>query len=78
VPTITAIFAAFDAQALNCTELLESLGYKTVLKPEQVSMFLNVECIFSAKWFSLGNLSLLTNFQKLCTVSITVTIVHFY
>ena len=28
-------------------------------------MFLTVECIFIAKWFSLGNLSLLTNFQKL-------------
>jgi len=36
-------------------------------------MFPNVECIFSAKWFTLGNLSLLTNFQKLFTVSITVT-----
>ena len=36
-------------------------------------MFPNVKCIFSAKWFTLGNLSLLTNFQKLSTVSITVT-----
>jgi len=41
-------------------------------------MFPKVECIFNAKWFSLGNLSLLTNFQTLSTVSITVTIVHFY
>ena len=53
------------------------LGYKTVLKLKKVYVFSNVECIFSAKWFSLGNLSLLTNFQKLSTVSVTVTIVHF-
>jgi len=39
----------------------------------------NVECIFSAKFFSLENLSLLTNFQKLPTVySNVVNIVHFY
>jgi len=29
----------------------------------------NIECIFSAKSFPLGNLSLLSNVQKLCTVS---------
>jgi len=28
----------------------------------------NIECIFSGKSFSLRNLSLLTNFQKLSTV----------
>jgi len=35
----------------------------------------NVQRIFSAKSFSLANLFLLTNFQKLFTVSNTVTIV---
>ena len=37
--------------------------------------FPHTECIFSAKSFSLGNLSLL---QKLSTVSKIVMIVHFY
>jgi len=30
--------------------------------------FPNIQCIYSAKSFSFGNLSLLTNFQKLSTV----------
>jgi len=35
--------------------------------------------IFIAKYFGLGNLSLLTNFQRLSTVySNAVNIVHFY
>ena len=37
-------------------------------------VFPNVQRIFSAKSFSLGNLFLLTNFQKLFTVCNTVTI----
>jgi len=41
-------------------------------------VFTKIECIFSAKSFSLGNLSLLTSFQKLSTISNTVIIVHFY
>jgi len=40
-------------------------------------MFPKVERIFSAKSFSLGNLSLLTNFQKLFTVSNSVSIVAY-
>jgi len=40
-------------------------------------VFPNIECIFSAKSFSLGNLSLLTNFHKLSAVSNTVNIVRF-
>jgi len=40
-------------------------------------VFLNVERIFIAKFFSLGNLSLLTNFQKVFTVSNTVIIVAY-
>jgi len=35
-------------------------------------MFPNIEYIFSAKSFSLGNSTLLTNFQKLSAVSNTV------
>jgi len=31
-------------------------------------MLPNIECVFSAKSFSLGNISSLTSFQKLCTV----------
>ena len=38
----------------------------------------SIECNFSAKSFSLKNLSSLTNFQKLCAVSNNVCIVHFY
>jgi len=38
-------------------------------------VFPNVQRIFSANTFSLGNLFLLTNFEKLFTVSHTVTIV---
>jgi len=57
------------------------LGYKTtdsqVLKLKKVYVFPNVERIFIAKFFSLGNLSSLTNFQKLSTVSNTVTVVDF-
>jgi len=49
-----------------------------VFKLKKMYVFPNVECIFSAKSFGLGNLSLLTNFHKLSTVSNTVTIVHFY
>jgi len=40
-------------------------------------VFPNVERIFIAKSFSLENLSLLTNFQKLFTVSNTVSIVAY-
>jgi len=42
------------------------------------TLFQNVKCIFSAKSFSLGNLSLLNNFQKLFAVSDIVSIMHFY
>jgi len=41
-------------------------------------MFPNIECIFNAKSFSLGNLSLLTNFQKLSTVSNTVSVGYIF
>jgi len=41
-------------------------------------VFPNIECIFGAKSFILGNLILLINFQKLTAVSNTVSIVHFY
>ena len=41
-------------------------------------VFLNIDCIFSAKSFSLKNLCSLTNFQKLSAVSNTISIVHFY
>jgi len=41
-------------------------------------VFPNAERISSAKSFSLGNLSLLANFQKLFTVSNTVSIVVAY
>jgi len=41
-------------------------------------VFPNIECIFCAKSFSLGYLSLLSNFEKLSTVSNTVSIVPFY
>ena len=47
-----------------------------VLSPMYV--FPNVERIFIAKSFSLGNLSLLTNYQKLFTVSNTVSILIAY
>jgi len=40
-------------------------------------VFPKVESIFSAKSFSLENLSLLTNFQKLFTVSNTVSIIAY-
>jgi len=40
-------------------------------------VFPHVKRIFIAKFFSLGNLSLLTNFQKLFTVSNTVSIVAY-
>jgi len=41
--------------------------------------FPNIQCIYSAKSFSLGNLSLLTKFQKLFTVwSNTITVMHCY
>ena len=40
-------------------------------------VFPNVKRIFSAKSFSLGKLSLLANFQKLFTVSNTVSIVAY-
>jgi len=40
-------------------------------------VFPNVERIFSEKSFTLGNLPLLTNFQKLFTVSNTVSIVAY-
>ena len=38
----------------------------------------NIECNFSAKSFTLKNLSSLTNFQRLSAVSNNVYIVHFY
>jgi len=41
-------------------------------------VFSNIECIFSAKSFSLKNLSLLSNFENVSAVSNTVVIVHFY
>jgi len=41
-------------------------------------VFPNIKCIFSAKSFTLENLTLLPNFQKLFAVSNTVSIVHFY
>jgi len=42
-------------------------------------VFPHFEGIFSAISFSLGNLSLLTNFQKLFTVSIPIVYnLHFY
>jgi len=38
-----------------------------------------IECISCAKPFNLGNLSLLTNFQNLCTVKSNATnVAHFY
>jgi len=41
--------------------------------------FPNIKCIYSAKSFSFGNLSLLTNFKKHSTLwSNTVGIVHIY
>jgi len=40
-------------------------------------MFPNIECIFSAKYFNLADLSLLTDLQKLSAVSNTVSIAHF-
>jgi len=43
-----------------------------------VYVFPNVNAFFRAKSLSLGNLSQLTNFQKLSTVSNIVTILHFY
>jgi len=39
-------------------------------------VFPNTVCFFSVKSFSLGSLPLLTNFQKLFTVSNTISIVH--
>jgi len=41
-------------------------------------VFPNTECIFSAKSFNLGNLSLLNNLRKLPAVCNTVSIVYFY
>jgi len=41
-------------------------------------VFPNIECMFSAKSFSLRNLCLLTNFQKLSAVSNAVRSVHSY
>jgi len=38
----------------------------------------NIECNFSAKSFTLKNLSSLTNFQKLSAVSNNICIAHFY
>ena len=38
-------------------------------------VFPNIECIFI---FSVGNLSWLIAFQKLCAVFDTISIVHFY
>jgi len=49
----------------------------TIFKLKKKHVFPNVECIFSAKFFSSGNLSLLTYFTKLSSVSNTVTIAHF-
>jgi len=49
----------------------------TSCKLKKVYVLPNVECIFGAKPLSFGNLSLLTNFTKLSSVSNTVTIVHF-
>ena len=39
-------------------------------------VFLNIKCIFSVKSFSLRDISLLSNFQKLSAGSNTVSIVH--
>jgi len=50
----------------------------TSFKLNKVHVLPNAECTFSAKSFRLGNLSLLTNFTKLSSISNTVTIVHFY
>jgi len=46
--------------------------------PSHTYVFPNIERISSTKSLSLGNLSLLTNFQKLFTVSNTVSIAVAY
>jgi len=62
--------------------IFNKMIYKTtdsqVFTLKKVCVLPNVESIFSAKSFGLGNLSLLTDFQKLSTVFNTVTIAHFY
>jgi len=75
----------FDLRAIlqergNLRATSNKMMYKTrdsqVLKLKKVYVFPNVESIASAKSFSLGNLSLLNNFQKLSTVSNAVTILY--
>jgi len=48
--------------------------YRYVLSYTYV--FPRIECIFTAKSFSLGNLFFLTNFQKLYAVSNIVSILY--
>ena len=55
---------------LTCFIVEKVLSHKYVIP--------NIECIFSAKSFILGNLSWLTNFQKLPTVSNTVNVGYIF
>ena len=70
-PLVTDLHSISDFIVdLTCFNAENARGLAHVLY-----VFPNVQRIFTAKSFSLGNLFLLTNFQNLFTVSNTVTIV---
>jgi len=72
IPMLVVLLSETIVHCFDCNSIsvfgLDNCLFIAENVPSYTYVFPNIESIFSVKSFSLGNLYLLINFQKLCTV----------